>query len=251
MISDEQLYTLIHTLPGAAHVRTTDTGKYFIVNQLHAINHGFTNIEAATGITYQDIYHHRLAKLESLQGSLTLEAQHKILIERINGQADQAKQPLRSHLCTLFPTGRIHSGLLIKIPILGHTQRVVAVLTFFEDRTHELDLFELYNLYKKHYPIQQAIMQFLKYLNIRQYFKKLPTNQELIILLMLRRNAISKYAARLLGISYRTVEEYKARLRNKLILVNLDKLLVLLRIQREKPFISLSNSISNKETESR
>jgi DNA-binding CsgD family transcriptional regulator len=94
---------------------------------------------------------------------------------------------------------------------------------------------ELYKRYKKHYSMAQAIEQFLHYLRIKQFFQKLPTNQELITLLMLRKNSISKYVARELGISYRTVEEYKSRLRSKLIVISLEGLLVLLRVYQERP----------------
>ena len=246
MISDTQLYTLINHLPGPAHARTTDTGKYFIANQYHATNHGFSDINASIGITFKDIYYHRSKQIEMLQGSLILEVQHRQVVERLNIQADRSTKSLCARVCTLFPTGFILDGVLRKVPILGHTRSAVAILTFFEDRTYALDLLELYHLYKKHYPMQRGIIQFLKYLGIKKYFHKLPTNQEMTILLILRENPISKYAAKVLSISYRTVEEYKARLRNKLALISLEDLLILLRMHPTQP-LSINNVISSSE----
>jgi DNA-binding CsgD family transcriptional regulator len=245
MLSDEQLYLLIHTFPGAAHARLVETGKYFIVNQHHTTNHGFTDIDAAINITYNDLFHHRSKKIDELHGSLELEKQHRKLIETVNLQADHANKPICTDICALFPTGFIQVGVLKKIPIFGYKNKVVSIFTLFEEKTGFLDLIELYSLYKNHYPLQQAITQFLTYLNIRQYFQKLPTNQELIILLRLRQNPIAKYTARILGINYRTVEEYKTRLRNKLILVSLDSLLILLRMHGKRPLLPMHSVIGN------
>jgi hypothetical protein len=235
MIPEDQLYTFINTLPFAAHVRDIKTNKYIIANKFQATNHGFQDVDSVINVTYSDIYHYRRQKISTLQGSLILEDQYKAFIDEANLQADASQTPLTFKACTLFPTGFIYMGLLKKIPLKDHKQRVVAILTYSEETTHHLDLLDLYNLYKKHYPVHQAISQFLHCLHITHYFQQLPTNQELITLLMLRRNSISKYVARQLGISYRTVEEYKARLRSKLKKINLDGLLVCLRMHPEKP----------------
>jgi DNA-binding CsgD family transcriptional regulator len=234
MISDEQLFSLVYTLPLPANVRIVSTGKYIVANQLHAIQHGFTHVSESTDITYQEMYHHRCQKLAELEGSLILEEQHKQLIEELNARANQSDEVLSTEICTLFPTGFVHKGTLNKVPILGHHKQVICVLTFFEDKTDQVDLLLLYKLYKKHYPIQKAITQFIKYLKLEKYFKKKPTNRELIIILAMRNNAVSKYVAKILGINYRTVEEYKARLRNKLTFGTLNNLLVFLRSRQQK-----------------
>ena len=245
MVSKEQLYTLIHALPFAAHIRNIDTGKYIIANKAHAENYGFTEASIITDFSYDDKYHYRRNKLESLKGSLILEDEHKAFIDLANMQADTSKQPLHFKICTLFPTGFIYAANLKKIPLFDYQDKINAVLTFSEDITHSLDLLGLYHLYKKHYPIQQAIRQFLNYIKIAHYFHKLPTNQEVTTLLMLRYSTTSKYVARKLDISYRTVEEYKARLRNKLKVINLDGLLLLLRMHFEKSVRTSDNQRSN------
>ncbi len=226
----ESLHLLIRTFPFAAHVRDVRTGKYLIANKYQALNQGFDDIDEVTNVTYTDIYHYRRARISALQGSVELEDQYKMFIDEANVKANQVKTPLHFKICTLFPTGFIYQGLLTKIPILDNVQNVQAVLTFSEEKTDDIDLMDLYYLYKKHYPAQQAITQFLMHLKILEYFSRLPTNQELITLLLLRKSSISKYVAKHLAISYRTVEEYKARLRGKLInKINLDTLLIRLR----------------------
>lgn len=242
MMSEEQLYMFINTLPFAAHVRDVVTGKYILANKYQASNHGLEDTRSVTNITYSDLYHYRRSKLSALQGSLILEDRYKNFIDDANACADISHKPLSFDACSLFPTGFIYKGVLKKIPLLDQKKRVVAILTFSEETTNNLDLLDLFTLYKKHYPIQQAIIQFLHYLNLTAYFQQLPTNQELTTLLILRRNSISKYVARKLSISYRTVEEYKARLRSKLKVINLDGLLVLLRMYPEKPdYISINS----------
>lgn len=247
MISEAHLQTLINSLQGAAHARTTDQGQYFMANQKHANNHGFSSIEASIGINYAEMRQHRREQLLALKGSLILEEKHVACIEKLNWQADHAKEPVSSAVCTLFPTGNIHAGLLNKIPILNDQRTTVAVLTFFEDKTSTIPLATLYAFYKKHYPMHQAIIQFLRYLKIAKYFSKIPTNQELTILLMLRQNSASKYVAKAMQINYRTVEEYKARLRNKLTAISLEQLLVILRLPRGRTFTDTNNFGANME----
>ncbi len=122
MLSDEQLEKLINTLPFAAHLREVETGRYILANQQHATNHGFQEVQAVIGITYQDIYYHRRSELACLQGKLHLEDQHKVFIDAINARADRSQSAFHCTTCTLFPTGFIYYGMLKKIPLTGAKQ---------------------------------------------------------------------------------------------------------------------------------
>ena len=127
------------------------------------------------------------------------------------------------------------------MPLVDTQQQVKAIFSFSQEVTAHTDLVNLYHLYKKHYPAQQAIRQFLNYLHIRTYFLALPTSQELLSLLWLVQHPQVKYVAYQLRLSHRTVEEYKARLRNKLRApCSLERLLVKLRL----PFWTLHRSPS-------
>lgn len=111
--------------------------------------------------------------------------------------------------------------------------KVAAILTLGRDITPYADPIYLFSLYKKRYPIRQAISQFLKHLKIDSCFQEMPTNQELIALLTMRKNSVSKYVAKALNVGYKTIEEYKARIRKKLKIVSLDELLIMLRVRHE------------------
>lgn len=105
------------------------------------------------------------------------------------------------------------------------------ILTYATDIADRLDLMELYRFYREHYPrdTRKAINICLQHLKINHHFYKLPTHRELEALLTLCENDASKYAAQRLGIHPRTAEEYKSRLRDKLMDTKLDTLLVQLR----------------------
>lgn len=235
MIAVDQLYALVNQLPFAANVRDIETGKFTIANELQALNHGFLNANAMIGMNLNHFFEHRLKKLSNLQGSLEYEKKYQHFIYEANKITEAERTPKEFILCALFPTGFIYISTLKKIPIVSENGQVTKMLTFSQETTPSMNLLSLYHLYKEHYLVQaQAITQFLKYLNILGHFSRLPTNQEVTTLLMLRRSSISKYAARQLKISYRTIEEYKARLRNKLKSTSLDDLLISLRMRSEK-----------------
>ena len=162
MFSDTQLDMLINHLPGPAHARTTDTCKYFLANQYHVTQQGFSHLNDAIGITPQEVYYHRTQQLEIIEGSLLLETQHRKIVEHLNYQIDQSTEPLYARLSTLFPTGFIAEGILKKVPILGYTRPVVGVFTFFEDRTHTLICSFKAHLFALHRAKQARICSFLR-----------------------------------------------------------------------------------------
>jgi hypothetical protein len=56
---------------------------------------------------------------------------------------------------------------LVKFPFKGKNNKVISILTFTEDLTKNLDLFYLWELYKKLYKnTADAIANFSKYLNL-------------------------------------------------------------------------------------
>ena len=121
----------------------------------------------------------------------------------------------------------------IKKPIVNGHNKVVATFEYSHDMTPYCHPTYLFLLYEKYYSIKEAIQKFLHYFKLDVCFYKLPTRRELLTLLTLRENSCAKYAANLMKISERTVEEYKARLRTKLSIIGLDEVLVRLRKHHE------------------
>lgn len=231
--TNEHLEMLIHLLPFAAHIRDTKTNKYILANQQQAENQGYSSITHVTNVTYEDIYHYRCQRLKALKGNLYLEAYYKNIIDQLNNQIETKKEPLKYQINTLFPTGFIYVGILHKIPLFTEKKVLKGIFTFSKEITSNVNLIVLYQIYKKHYPLNQAINQFLNYLHINHYFLTPPTNQEVMTLLTLRTNSSAKYIAKHYKISSRTAEEHKLRLRNKLKDISLEELLIQLRTQYE------------------
>jgi hypothetical protein len=230
-INLEQMAMVIDTLPFATHMRILSSNQYVLANLQHAKQLGFQRTEEVMHIAYPYIARHRRQRIAELGGNLELEEAYQRFIHQVNAQTELAKEPRRFQVCTLFPTGFIYIGIVQKIPILSAHQCTNAILTFSQDITTRFDLVDIYQLYKRNYTEgKRAIQQFMKYLGIEDFFRILPTHRELLTLLMFRKDARAKYAARQLGLSDRTVEEYKARLRNKLKNhISLEQLLLKLR----------------------
>jgi DNA-binding CsgD family transcriptional regulator len=240
-INLEQMAMVIDTLPFATHMRVLASNQYVLANLQHAQQLGFQRTEEVVHISYPYIARHRRECIAELGGSLELEDAYQRFIHQANAQTELAKEPRRFQVCTLFPTGFIYIGIVQKIPILSAKQHVNAILTFSQDITTRFDLADIYLLYKRNYTEgKRAIQQFMKYLGIGDLFRIFPTHRELLTLLMFRKDARAKYVARQLGLSDRTVEEYKARLRNKLKThISLEQLLLKLR----NPFNKLDETV--------
>ena len=119
---------------------------------------------------------------------------------------------------------------VIKRPILGQYGEPIAILSYAYTVTPYVDLSQLYAFYKMYYSKKNAVNQFLKYLNIGKEFVEPPTDQELRALLIMQSSvSASKYVAKLMHLSPRTIEEYKSRLRGKLKSISFDSLLSILR----------------------
>lgn len=240
-LTEEELSLLISIAPCAAHTRDVKTTQYAVVNQSYAYNQAFSHIKAIQYMKAEDLYEHRRQCLKRLKGSLSLEIRYQNLIEEANHRVENLCTPYSFQVCTLAPTGFIYIANLYKIPLLDRHQRVKAIWTFSHEITPYVSHEILYKKYQNHYPSKQAVLQFLRYIEIEHYFSCLPTQQEVMALVLLSQDNRSKGVARRMKISNRTVEEYKSRLRAKLkSTMSLDHLLIRLR---QAPFEDLSEAI--------
>lgn len=212
----DALLKIIEILPFSAHLRDIKTGKYFLANHFQAKNHGCEKIEQVLDINYSDIHQIRREKIAQLNGALVLEDEYKNFIDKANYRSEQEKGPFKFKDICLCPTGFIYIGILRKIPILGEKKKAVAMFTCSEEITRQTDLFDLYYLYKKHYPKRLAIQHFLTYLTLDSYFTTLPTDGEVLTILSIYRDSVHKAAANLLHISPKTIESHLKNIKVKL-----------------------------------
>ncbi|WP_203224884.1 helix-turn-helix domain-containing protein [Candidatus Glomeribacter gigasporarum] len=137
---------------------------------------------------------------------------------------------------TIKYDGLVRFEKLVRLPILGRgNKKVIAVLSNFYDLTHRLTLNKLFQFYRDYYPEKQAIQQLLKHLKIDHYFSELPTLSEVWLLFALHQDPRQKGAARLLGLSHKTVYVYVTHLRDKLRVPDLHTVLAQLRAVPIRP----------------
>lgn len=120
-----------------------------------------------------------------------------------------------------------------KTPIVNKRNKIIAILCCGYDITDYANLPYLFSLYEHYHPVKEAIWYFLKHLGFKHYFTTLPTRKELIILIAMQTTSNAKALAKRLNIKPKTVDEAKARLRDKLRFVGLDDLLINLRMRCE------------------
>lgn len=206
----------IQVQPFPMTVKDSKTRRYCLVNTAAASLYGLTP-EAYNGFTFDDI-----AKLNGLNPNVIQNMAKWDMQVCLKKNSVQFQQILLT--CEQF----IRVETIVKQPILDEHHQVIAILDSSQNHTPFADLNYLFALYQQYHSTKLAIRHFLRYLELEGYFYKFPTKQELITLLTLRKAVTAQQAALKMGVSSRTVEEYKARLHCKL-KVNLHELLFKLR----------------------
>lgn len=215
--SGDFLLRLVEAMSCSSRVQDIKTGKYLLANKYQASNHGCDRVEEVLDVSWEEICIRRRQKIANLQGSLVLEDEHEKFIRMKNDEASASKTSIKFQKAVLLAsTGFVFVEQQIKVPVLGKNQKNVAIFSFSEEITREVNLASLYYLYKKHYSKKRAIQQFLRYLDVGQYFVQSPTDSEVLTLLGLYQNSVYKIASTILHLKLRTVEVHVRHLREKL-----------------------------------
>jgi DNA-binding CsgD family transcriptional regulator len=216
--STHAMADLIHYLDYPVDVKDVKSWKYILNNRAASEVSGLAP-EERIGLDIHDI-----GRINKIKDS----AVEKVV--KADCQVASTSRPVSFHHIFLQKNGMVLIDKVVKKPVLGQNNKTIAVLSYAYNVTPYIDLSQLYGFYKSYYPKKLAIQIFLKHLKIENYFREIPTDQELQTLLTMRENlASSKYVARVMNLSPRTIEEYKSRLRNKLQAITFDKLLLKLR----------------------
>lgn len=209
---------IIHYLDYPVDVKDVKTWKYILNNMAASEVSGLAPDERI-GLDIYDIG--RINKIKDTAIEKVVKADYQVV---------KTSEPVSFTHVFLKKNGTVLIDKVVKKPVFGQNNKTIAVLSYAYSVTPYIELSRLYAFYKSYYPKKQAIQIFLRHLNIEAYFREIPTDQELQTLLTMRENvASSKYIARIMNLSPRTVEEYKSRLRNKLQIITFDKLLLKLR----------------------
>jgi|GEM_PF-1727922 len=219
-VSTRAMADLIHYIDYPVDVKDVKTGRYIVNNKAASEVSGLTP-EERIGLDVYDIA--AINKIKNHALNKLVAADHRV--------AATSMPTVLKHIF-LNKDGIILLDKVIKKPILGQNNQTIAILSCAYNLTPYIKPATLYSLYKTYYPKKQAIQILLRYLNITQFFNIMPTEKELQTLLVMEANLpSSKYVARLMQISPRTVEYYKSRLCQKLHRIDLNQLLMKLRTQ--------------------
>jgi hypothetical protein len=228
--SENTLADFVAMVPFSAHLRDVKTDKFILANNEQAKNHGLKAARDVIGLTGSDLQAMTRANLSQLAPStLLLLDKHYQQFNAVNHQVAQEKQSVVWPMSVLWGAGFIWLGKIFKYPLVDQQGKTTAVFTFAIETTKSVDLLILYRIYKEYLPKKIAIQQLLTYLQIAPYFTHPPTDAELIVLLKMREISLHKSLAQGMHIKPVTIEAHLQRLRDKLMRISLDELLIHLR----------------------
>lgn len=219
---DHFLENFVQTQNYPATIKDSKSGRYISCNK-HVASLAGLKPEEYIGLTAYDIREITQGKQEFTENAVAMD--RRIIT---------STEPFIKYKHVWFTKkNSIFIEEVIKQPILNYNNNIIAILAYGRDITLYTPLPYLFSLYEEHLPSKKAIKYFLEHINLPHVFHELPTRKELIVLLSMCKTTNIQYIARELGITPRTIEENKARLRNKLKIIGLNELVIQLRIRHE------------------
>lgn len=198
---------IIHTAPELASLKDTNE-KYLITNQHETKFSGFTPDEFY-GLTLEDINQ----RARFINGP-----KHGFIdtIKKLDYQVATNKLPIFMKEIYVTQSGFIRVGNLIKLPILGHDNKTIAIFAYCQDQTLQLNLFDLFSLYRKAHSPKESITKLLDYFNARKYFQEMLTRTEVLIIIAMSLDHRHKAVSQLLKKTLRTVSSHSFSINQKL-----------------------------------
>lgn len=184
------------------------SGKYLLTNEYETQLSGFTPNEFK-GLTIEDISE----RIKFLKGS---KQRFVDTIKKIDSQVRVSQCPVFIKEIFITHNGFIKVRNLIKSPIIGQDNKVIAIFAHDEDLTPRLNLFDLFELYKKFYIQKEAISRFLDYFNVKSFFQEMPSHTETLVIIAMAYDSRHKEVAKLLKQTPRTVAAHSSSLHQKL-----------------------------------
>jgi len=232
--SSSWLSDFIEAAPGESYIRDACTKKYLACNTAMIHGCGLESANDCIGLTpaelwLEDITHRRerLCLDNAVICSEEIEAKR---IEQLDSRMQSDYSALHIHRVVLNFKGFVEFNKVTLLSIPDHLhKKALLFLRLSQDLTSQLNLPDLFQLYRKYYPDIQAIQLLLKYLKIKSCFIKLPTVREMQILLTLHSQPNRKKTAKLFNISSNTLASHLQNLKEKLITPDLNEVLMKLR----------------------
>jgi DNA-binding CsgD family transcriptional regulator len=221
------LEEFVHSQHLPAEVKEAKSGRYIMNNKAVADLSGLTP-EERIGLTIYD-----LGKINKLPE----ETVNKVV--KIDQEVYKEQLFVRDTIIFYKQAKTVYLEEIVKKPVLDHNNKVVAIFCYSRDLSSNVNPLFLFKCYQDLYhnalnqPKSAAIKPLLQHLRLDTCFIEIPTEQELITLLTMRKTMKSKYVAQEMDVKPRTIEEYKSRLRAKLKVIGLDEIVMQLRVHNE------------------
>src|SRR5260364_258124 len=190
-----------------ASLKDAKSGKYLLSNRFEPEFSGLTP-EEIVGLTVDDL------NVGLLKGSKPALVN---AIKTMDKKVSMHRAPALLKEVWVTHDGFIKTRNLIKIPIIGHNNKTLAIFAYDEDLTPRLNVFDLFSLYERHYLPKQAIKKFLEYWEANACFQEAPTRAEVCTILALSLDSRYTQAAKLLKIHPKTVACHAFSIRSFLI----------------------------------
>jgi hypothetical protein len=218
--SESELISIIEKYPCPASFKEADNGKYIMSNDHLARDVGTLNPKDMIELTV-----HELQNSQPKALNRTTEK-----IAELDFLVCEKKELAQSKLVFCkSDSGDALYNEVIKLPVLGHSGKVLGVVTYQRNLTFSLPLNEVYDMYRCFYDAPEAIKRMLTYLGIEQRFAIHPTEAPLRIFLAKAERYSNKEIAALLGLSYRTVDYQLNALRDRVVDGDLRSVLTLVK----------------------
>lgn len=208
MVSSEFVEMLVHNLGGHVLLKDASTSKYIDANSTHIKTYGFNKS--------QDIVGHDIWSLNDVMNAKWEENAKEV--SSFDEQVIYTGKPIiHPRRIWLNAHGFVWVHCMRKIPVIGKSNKITAVLSLGDDSTNELGLDELYELYKHFYKNKrEAIIKFFEHVGISQdLFYELPTNSELKTLIAKAKFHTNKVVANHVDLALKTTDHYINQLGKK------------------------------------
>jgi len=218
-ISAEFAYHIAESIDMPAHIKDAKTKQYIYSNTQNLEIYGAKSISEIIGKTVTN-----LDKNMKSQWGNTF-AQY---VDYMDNQVVANQTTLTDIRSILSISGMLRLQKMVKIPLVRH-KKTIAIFTFSQNLAHTLSITDLYSQYRMFYSKHDAVVYFLKHLNIAEYFVSLPTEAEIKVLIAKTLISRNKDIAQQLNISEKTIEAHTLSIRNKLSGSNIFTILSILR----------------------
>ncbi|RTL10030.1 MAG: hypothetical protein EKK54_12260 [Neisseriaceae bacterium] len=215
---------LVHNMRGHAILKDAKTGKCLDVNSAHLDVYGLDKPKDLIGYTVWDV-NNFMNKMWLDNAQQVAKFDEEVLYT--------GKPVVKSLRVWLNSQGMVWAHHMGKLPVMNSNKQVIAILGSSEDLTASLDLRELYQYYRYFYQNRKvAISKFLEHVGILNYFERLPTDAETLVLITKKNFGQNKLVAQYLKITEGTLESHIHKIINKLKLdcFNLNNILLDMKI---------------------